>query len=272
MKNNYLSTLIVFLGLIFLSLIFCPVSYAATRIYFDPSDQNVVKEKEFSADIAIDTKSSQTFGADVIINYTSDDLQVKSVFNGGFFSDFNFVNDPSGRLEFHAYFSINNQLVSGKGLLTRIMFVPKKDTGNSSVRLICGSKRPTTQIVNQFGDNILSCLDINSLTITYNPVPTVADPSPTPSPSPTQSIQTPTATISITPAFSINPTSPFEERSPSTISQNFPNRKRSGSSKDNQISQEPTIAQKAWPIILIIFLLSLAAVVFFVIRRRPVKE
>src|SRR5689334_5651652 len=75
---------------------------AAPRLYFDPSSASVAKGADLPINLQIDVENKSAFGADATITFPSNDFTIKSVTNGGFFSDFSYALS-SGKIEIHGF-------------------------------------------------------------------------------------------------------------------------------------------------------------------------
>lgn len=162
-----------FLKVLFLSCLFFAASgvmaasvSAAPRLFFDPSAINSTLNSEFTVTIKIDVENSSAFGADAILNYPSADLTLKSVTNGGFFTDFSQA-PGTGQVEIHGYFSAANQTKSGSGVFATAIFVPNKNSGTGVMNFTCTGSGNDTQIISGVGTNILACSSLNQLTVNY---------------------------------------------------------------------------------------------------------
>lgn len=176
-KNLFFSA-ILSLFFFLISVALSPAA-AAPRLYLDPASTTVTKDSEFEIKVEIDVEGSNTFGADVILNYPGSDIEFKSITGGGFFPSFSYANDASGRLEIHAFFPNPYESKSGSGTLATIKFTAKKESGTGNITFICTGGGASTQILNTNGENILSCGVLNQSNLTYTSAG-IGGPSPTP--------------------------------------------------------------------------------------------
>jgi len=139
---------------------------AAPRLYFDPASVNAAKGADTSINLLIDVENKSAFGADATITFPSNDFTVKSVTNGGFFSDFSFAQS-SGQLEIHGYFSALYNSKSGNGTFAVITLNSNKDTGTGTMNFTCSQNSSSTEILDSNGQNILSCSSLNQENLTY---------------------------------------------------------------------------------------------------------
>lgn len=156
---SFLTLVILFF---FINLVSPAKSFAAARVYFDPSSINTSSGNNFDVNINIDTDSKEVFGTEVVINYPSSNVEVKSITNGGFFPDFNSVFDSS-KIVIRAYSSSPYDNKKGTGNVAKITFLSKVNS-QSSASFICGGSSET-QIIDSSGQNILSCSVLNQLSI-----------------------------------------------------------------------------------------------------------
>lgn len=134
-------------------------------LYFDPNYSEPKKGDEITATIKIDVAGHDTFGADAVVVYPTDGLDLKSVTTGNFFSDFSYAQS-SGRIEIHSFMSSQFASKTGSGDLAKITFTVKKDSGTGAVSFVCTGSGET-EIIDTNGDNILNCNNINQLNLTY---------------------------------------------------------------------------------------------------------
>ncbi len=139
---------------------------AAPQLYFDPSPTSVANGSDVTINLRINTDTANVFGADAVVNFPSSDLNLKSVTNGGFFSDFTFAQS-SGKIEIHGYFSTAFDSKSGSGNLANIILTGKKDSGSGTLTFTCSGNGNDTEIIDSNGNNILSCNNINQDVISY---------------------------------------------------------------------------------------------------------
>lgn len=227
MKIRIFLSVVISVFFIFLSFVFAKLSLAAPRLYFDPSSVTVNKNSEFEITLGIDVESQSSFGADATINFSSNDLELKSVSAGAFFPDFTY-GQGSGIIEIHGYFSNLYDSKSGSGTLAKIKFLAKKDGGVGTISFTCSGADNDTQILDSNGNNILNCGSLNQTSLTFQgssgtggteatPTPTAAatgTPKPTKKPTAKPTIK-PTATPpGSSPSFQPVALSTYEPLSP----------------------------------------------------------
>lgn len=161
-----LNTILVSCLFFVLSATFAGSVSAAPKIYFDPANKSTPKDEEFTIDLKIDTDSKKASGSDATILYADSDLSVKTVTNGGFFTDFSMAQS-SGKLEIHAYFSSTFSSTAGSGTVARITFKTLRDSGNGNVTMQCSGGGNDTGIWDENVNNILDCGSLNQLSLTY---------------------------------------------------------------------------------------------------------
>ena len=181
-----LSSLILFLGFA-LSAPFTR-AYAAPNVRFSPTSATVVVNEELTVTVQIDAETNTVIASDAVVSYAGDDLSVVAVSNGGFFPEFSFANNPTGRLELHGYISASYQNRTGTGTLATIRFKAKKGSGSSAVSFTCSGAGNDTNIITTAGINILSCSQTNQVGVSYlgttTPTPTPTPPAGGPTPTP----------------------------------------------------------------------------------------
>lgn len=149
---------------------------AAPRLYFDPSSVTVTHNLDFTVNIQIDAGASQVFGADALINLPLGDIAIKSITNGGYFTDF---SNPAGTAEIHGFLSAPNTFKTGVGTFAVVTFTPLKSAGTDTVGFTCSASGNDTEILDVNGTNILACSSLNQLALTYSGT---QSPNPTPTP------------------------------------------------------------------------------------------
>ena len=143
---------------------------AAPTIYFDPATTERKQDSSFEIRVQINTDGNEVFGADATINYSKTELELESVTNGGFFTDFAYSETSTG-IEAHGYLSNLFDTKSGSGTFALLKFKSLASSGTTSITFTCSSGGNTTQILDSEGENILSCGSINqsNVTLTNNP-------------------------------------------------------------------------------------------------------
>lgn len=160
--KNLTKSFLAFVFLFFASAVFATSAQAAPKIYFDPANYTTGKNTDFSVNLKIDVESQSAVGADAVLTFPSNDLTLKSVQNGGFFTDFSY-SESGGRIEIHAFFASANESKTGSGNIAVLTFTPLKDSGNGAVNIVCSDSGIYDTNVN----NILSCSSTNQLSLTY---------------------------------------------------------------------------------------------------------
>jgi len=158
----FFKSFLLSLGLLLASSFVSSNVYAA-KLYLDPSDKSVAKDSEFEINLVINTEGTNVFGSETRILYSSNDIELKSVSNGGFFSNFSSPN-TLGVIEIHGFFSASFQSKSGQGNFAVLKFLAKRDSGSSPITF----DRNATQILDTSGVDILSG-DLNQSNLTYIP-------------------------------------------------------------------------------------------------------
>ena len=167
--------------------------FAAPNVLFSPTSQTVNLNDTFEVTITINAENNSVMGSDVTILYAGSDLEVTAKTNGGFFPEFTSANNPSGRLELHAYTSAQFDSRTGSGTYAKVTFKAKKGSGSSGITFACSGNHTDTNILTTSGTDVLSCTALNQIGVTYTGVTNTATPtpttgsgsSPTPTPTPT---------------------------------------------------------------------------------------
>jgi len=162
---------------------------AAGKLFLEPSSKYVNKGDEFEIRVTIDSENNKIFGVDAVVNYSDKDLEIKSIVNGGFFSDLNSATGGS-KIEIHGLFSNLYETKSGIGTVAVIKMAAKSEAGISELNFACGSNNET-QILDENGNNILSCNSLNNSNVFFGQTQPGTTNTPTPTP---RSTATPRAT------------------------------------------------------------------------------
>lgn len=153
--------------------------FAAPIVQFAPTSKTININDTFNVVISINTENNAVMGSDVTVLYAGSDLEVTAKTNGGFFPEFTSANNPTGRLELHAYTSAQFDSRTGSGTYANVTFKAKKGSGSSSITFACTSGGTDTNIVTTGGQNIISCSSLNQIGVTYTGGDTINTPTPT---------------------------------------------------------------------------------------------
>lgn len=198
-----------------ISFIFKGNVWAASSLRFSPASASTTVNSQFNVDITIDVESNLVKGADAVVDFNQNLIEVISVTGGGFFPDFYHALDvANGRIELHGLMTNQFDTKTGNGTYARLTLKSIGST-SSNISLVCSGNGNDTFILNDSYTNILNCAQVNqfSLTVsstantpTYTPTPT-PPPGVTYTPTPTQvpgSNTVPTcATLSVNPQSDI---------------------------------------------------------------------
>lgn len=151
---------------------------AAPRLYLDPSTKTAVVGNDFQVTVKIDVGTTGIFGADAVINYSTNDVTVKSVTPGNFFSDNITPGQSAGQIILRGSFlSTLTGIGTGSGTFATITFSAAKAAGTGAITFNCSSS-DIIEAAN--GNNIFTtCSAVNGSVITFS---TGVTPSPTPAP------------------------------------------------------------------------------------------
>lgn len=177
----FISSLATSIAFLLFFLVSTPVALAAgPTLLIAPTSETIPNGATKTFTININTADQQIFGADAVITYNPQALEVTAVTKGAFFSDFNSSKDnTAGKIELHGYFDTLDDYRSGSGSLGTFVVKAKKDSGSATMSLICNSSANTSQIINKDGNNILPCAEVNTTMITMTNS-SGATPTPTP--------------------------------------------------------------------------------------------
>lgn len=150
-----------------LFLFLAPVAkvWAAASLSFSPSSSTVTLNQNFSVDVTLSTGGSETDGADVIIRYDGNKLQVVSANLGSLYTN-KVVEDTgtSGKITLRAT-SASNQSYNGTGTLATIVFYPIAE-GTANVYFDYTSGSTTDTNIAYQGSDILGSVSNATYTVT----------------------------------------------------------------------------------------------------------
>lgn len=160
-------TKIKFLIFILFFLVLTPRAVAAgPTLLIAPTSETIANGATKTFTINVNTADQQIFGADAIITYNPQALEVTAVTKGTFFTDFNSSKDnTSGKIELHGFFGTLDDYRSGTGTLGTFVVKAKQGNGNTDLSLLCNTSANTSQIIDNDGNNILPCAQVNQSTI-----------------------------------------------------------------------------------------------------------
>lgn len=167
MSSKLPKVFLVLIALVAIGLVVVRSARAAVNLNLDPGSTTVTKDSEFEVRVGINVEGNQAFGADVILGYSNDSLELVRVEKGDFFSDFSWATGGS-TIEMHGYFSSLFDSKTGGGQFAKLVFKAKKDSGNATVGFACANDGSQTMILNTDGNNILSCSGLNQTTIEFS--------------------------------------------------------------------------------------------------------
>lgn len=156
-------------------------AYATPSVLFDPTSATVTQNATFQVTVKVNVDSNNVLSSDAIINFAGADLTVQSVTGGSFFPSFSSSIDANGKVELHGYETAGNSSITGNGTLATIVFKGTKSSGSSALSFACTGGTTDTNILSSAGQNILSCSQLNTVSVSY----AGSDVSPTLTPTPT---------------------------------------------------------------------------------------
>lgn len=131
---------------------------AAPRLYFEPSSGAYSLEEEFDVVVKIDTNGEESVGADAIISFDQNRLDVNQVTEGDFFSGFSHdLDSDNGKLSIYVHSEDVLTTKSGVGDIATISF-KTVDEGTAAVSFLCDSESNTgSSIWDQEGNDLIDC-------------------------------------------------------------------------------------------------------------------
>lgn len=177
-KSALKNWLLVFVLIIALPFVRLASVHAAASMTLTPAISTAVINTSKTFTITLNTDGTDVFGADIIISYPTGAFQFVSAQNGSFFTDFNYsVNQATGIIALHGYFSSLFQTKNGTGTAAEFTLKAITSSGNATISYVCGGNGQSTQVIDADGDNIISCGHLTDSTVSFTGSAT-----PTPSP------------------------------------------------------------------------------------------
>ncbi len=161
-----------------------------------PASTILTKDNTQQFSVSLATGGHPILGADTIINFPKDKVDVIGVTSGDFFGTNNFnsaIDTANGRIELHGFFFTSDPK-SGTGTFATFQLRAKVGSETGSLTFTCGSGSPTSKMPDENGVNILSCSSLNQSNFSFT-----GDTTPTISPT-TQPTTTVAPTITIAPS------------------------------------------------------------------------
>lgn len=144
------------------------VAQAAPRLYLDPATRTTNNGSDFQINLDIDAETKSVTGAEASLTYPAADFDLKSVTDGGFFTDFSVPTKANGKIDIRGYFAQTFTSKSGSGTFAVLTFTAKKDSGTGIVAFVCSGSGNDTFILDTEVNNILSCGSLNQTNLTYS--------------------------------------------------------------------------------------------------------
>lgn len=143
-----------------------PVFAVSPRLFFNSSQVGVKQGDEFDVVVKIDTASQNVTGADAVINYNPDLLEVESIDNGGFFPLFGKHYELNNqKIYITGFFAEKNQTKNGTGVFAKMTLKALKN-GATNLSFACVEKSlADTNVVSVTGDDLIDCPDLAPLSI-----------------------------------------------------------------------------------------------------------
>jgi len=180
MKTNLLKSLFISFAL-FVCLLASPTyANAAVKIYFDPSTYTTSQGSDLTVKVQVDAGTDAIVGVNATVQFDPTQLTLKSVSNGGYFSDSDFTKaNGSDSIEIKGLFQTLYQTKTGAGTFATIVFTPVKTSGSGAISFACDGDGNDTFILDANGVNLVTncSSQTNQLNLNYG---SSSEPSPTP--------------------------------------------------------------------------------------------
>lgn len=158
----------IFSGLL-LFFAFKGVLAASPRLFFNVPELGVKQGDEFDLTVKIDTSGQSVTGADAVIDYNPELLEVETIENGGFFPLFGKHYELNNqKIYITGFFTEKNQTKNGSGVFAKLSLKALKN-GISNLQFSCVNKSLSdTNIINVSGEDLINCPDLSPLKITVS--------------------------------------------------------------------------------------------------------
>lgn len=142
------------------------VSASSQKLYFDVSELGVKEKQEFDLSLKIDTEGVAVSGADVVLEYNPQMLEVIKIENGNFFSLFGKHFELNNqKIYITGFFTEKNETKTGSGIFSKLTLKALKN-GATSLKFVCAPKSLSdTNVIDAGGSDLLDCGSLNSLQI-----------------------------------------------------------------------------------------------------------
>lgn len=186
MKTSCLKFLPLIIFFIMGLFIFPAKAWAAASLSFSPASQSVTLNNNFNISVILNTGGSDTDGADVIVNYDGNRLQIVSATLGDLYAN-KLVVDTStnGKITLRAT-TTADQSYNGTGTFATLSFKAIAE-GTANVYFDFTSGSTTDSNVAYLGDDLLGSVSNGSYTISQSTTSTTTS-SPSPGASATTSV------------------------------------------------------------------------------------
>lgn len=142
-------------------------AYAASPLlYFDASELGVKEKQEFELVMKINTDGAAVSGADVVLDYNPQMIEVLKIENGNFFTlSGKHYELNNQKIYITGFFTEKNETKSGSGVFAKLYLKAIKN-GATSLKFVCVDKSLSdTNVIDAKGNDLLSCGALNSLQI-----------------------------------------------------------------------------------------------------------
>lgn len=172
MRNFKLKRIFIIVITIITIIIIKPKAAFAQTLSLDPSQKGAIVGASFTVNININTGGQQTSGADALITFDPAILNVVSVSNGGFYTNFasNPISGSANKYLISGFETDPTSLKSGTGILATVTFSGKAN-GTSPVSFDCttGSKADSNILQSGTSNDIINCSALAAGSYTIGP-------------------------------------------------------------------------------------------------------
>lgn len=148
---------------------FKSASAVGPKLFFNTNSVGVKQGDEFDFTIKIDTAGKNVSGADAVIEYNPELLEVETIENGGFFALFGKHYELNNqKIYITGFFAEKNQTKSGTGVFAKLTMKALKN-GATSLQFTCANQSLSdTNIIDQTGTDTIVCSDLTGMNISVS--------------------------------------------------------------------------------------------------------
>lgn len=164
--KNFSNKIKIFFTVAAFFVFFKPAFAANPNLFFNVPELGVKQGNDFDTTIKIDTAGQNVTGADVVLQYNPDLIEVVKIENGGFFPLFGKHFELNNqKIYITGFFTEKNQSKNGNGIFAKLTLKALKN-GATNLQFMCLDKSLSdTNIIGLSGNDLIQCKDLISLKV-----------------------------------------------------------------------------------------------------------